>query len=146
MPDDLIINGQVSLPDTELEITTSRSSGPGGQHVNKTDTRVTVRWNLETSAQLSPSQRDRARRNLASRLTADGDLLVHCDTHRSQRRNRDDARQRLAALLRSALVPPKVRRKTRPSAASRRKRLENKRRRGDLKKSRGRRFNGSERE
>ena len=146
MPDDLIINGQVTIPDAELEITTSRSSGPGGQHVNKTDTRVTVRWNLEASTQLSEAQRDRARRNLESRLTADGDLLVHCDTHRSQRRNRDEALQRLAALLRAALVPPKFRRKTRPSAASRRKRLENKRRRGDIKQSRGKKYDGSERE
>jgi len=145
MPDDLIINGQVAIPDAELEVTTSRSSGPGGQHVNKTDTRVTVRWNLEASAALSETQRNRARRNLENRLTADGDLLVHCDTHRSQRRNRDEARQRLAALVRSALVPPKVRRKTRPSAASRRKRLENKRRRSDIKKSRGKKFDGSER-
>jgi ribosome-associated protein len=146
MPDDLIINNLVTIPDAELEITTSRSSGPGGQHVNKTDTRVSVRWNLEASAALSDMLRSRVRRNLESRLTESGDLLVHCDTHRSQRRNRDEALQRLAALVREALVPPKFRRKTRPSAASRRQRLENKRRRGDIKQSRGKKYDGSERE
>lgn len=141
---DLIVNDLVTIPEAELEITASRSSGPGGQHVNKTDTRISVRWNVKNSAVLTETLRKRLQVNLMTRLTDDRDLLVHCDTHRSQRRNRDEALQRLAALVRQALVPPKVRKRTRPTAASRRKRLEDKRRRSDVKKGRRQRFDGGD--
>jgi ribosome-associated protein len=137
MADDLIINDQLTLPAGELEITASRSSGPGGQHVNKTDTRIQVRWNLESSASLSDIQRSRLRRNLSTRLTEAGDLLIACDTNRSQRRNREEALQRLAALLREALIPPKPRKKTRPSRAAVEKRLQEKKQRSGVKKHRG---------
>jgi ribosome-associated protein len=137
MTDDLVINDQLTIPAGELEITASRSSGPGGQHVNKADTRIQVRWNVTGSAVLSDAQRGRLQRNLASRLTEQGDLLLACDTHRSQRRNREEALQRLAALVREALIPPKPRKKTRPSRAAAEKRLQEKKHRGQVKRSRG---------
>lgn len=137
MAENLVINDQLTLPEQELEITASRSSGPGGQHVNKTDTRIQVRWNVPESAVLTDNQRRLLTRNLSTRLTEAGDLLVVCDTHRSQRRNRDEARQRLAALVREALIPPKPRKKTRPSRASRERRLQDKKQRSVVKKGRG---------
>lgn len=137
MADDLIINDQLTIPAQELEITASRSSGPGGQHVNKTDTRIQVRWNLIESGCLNDLQRGRLKRNLATRMTESGDLLIACDTNRSQRRNREEALQRLAALVRDALIPPKPRKKTRPSRASREKRLQEKKQRSQIKKGRG---------
>jgi len=134
--DELIINSHVAIPLDELEITASRSSGPGGQHVNKSDTRIQVRWSVRDSRALTEEQRRRLEGGLLSRLTSVGDLIVACETHRSQRRNRMEAMQRLAAQVREALVPPRARKKTRPTAASRRKRLEDKRHRARRKKDR----------
>lgn len=138
MADDLVINARVTIPAVELEFTASRASGPGGQHVNTSDTRVQLRWNVPASAALSETQRQRLLAVLGPRLTEDGDLLLACATHRSQRRNRDEVAARLADLVRRALVPPRPRKPTRPTAASRLKRLEGKKRRGEVKRSRGR--------
>jgi ribosome-associated protein len=137
MPDDLVINDNLTIPENELEITASRSSGPGGQHVNKTDTRIQVRWNLVESSVLSDHQRALLQRNLSTRVTEYGDILLASDNHRSQRRNREEALQRLAALIREALIPPKPRKKTRPTRASREKRLQEKKQRSQVKKGRG---------
>lgn len=137
MSDDLLINSRVTIPGGELHYQASRSSGPGGQHVNTADTRIQVRWNVLESAALTPVQRQRVRSALASRLTEAGDLVLACDSHRSQRRNREEVTQRLAAMVRTALVPPKPRKQTRPTAASKKRRLEDKRRRSQLKKNRG---------
>lgn len=138
MADDLVINARLAIPAGELEFTASRSSGPGGQHVNTADTRVQLRWNVVDSQALTATQRDRLLTVLATRLTDGGDLLLACATHRSQRRNRDEVAARLADLVRRALVPPRPRRPTRPTAASRLKRIEGKKRRGEVKRSRGR--------
>lgn len=138
MADDLVINARVTIPAAELEFTASRASGPGGQHVNTADTRVQLRWNIPASQALSEAQRQRLLTTLASRLTEGGDLLLACATHRSQRRNRDEVAARLAELVRRALVPPRPRKPTRPTAASRVKRLEGKKRRSLVKRSRGR--------
>ncbi len=140
MADDLLINSKVTIPAAELEFTASRASGPGGQHVNTTDSRIQLRWNLETSQAITEPQRHRLRRVLASRLTDGGDLLLASETHRSQRRNREEVAQRLAALLREALIPPKPRRKTKPTRASRERRLQDKKKRADVKKGRSRKF------
>nr|MEE4269053.1 alternative ribosome rescue aminoacyl-tRNA hydrolase ArfB [Candidatus Krumholzibacteria bacterium] len=137
MADDLVINDNLTIPDGELEITASRSSGPGGQHVNKTDTRIQVRWNVRESPVLSDYQRRLLMKNLSPRVTEAGDLLIASDSHRSQKRNRDDALQRLAALLREALIPPKPRKKTRPSRAAKEKRLQEKKQRSQVKQKRG---------
>jgi ribosome-associated protein len=137
MADDLVINDNLTIPDGELEITASRSSGPGGQHVNKTDTRIQIRWNVRDSAVLSDHQRRLVLNNLSPRVTEAGDLLIASDSHRSQKRNREDALQRLAALVREALIPPKPRKKTRPSRAAKEKRLQEKKQRSQVKQKRG---------
>jgi ribosome-associated protein len=135
--EDLFINDRVTIPGSELEYAASRSSGPGGQHVNTADTRIQLRWNVEQTVALSEAQRARVRRFLAPRLTESGDLILASDQHRSQRRNREEVTRRLAALVREALVPPKPRRKTKPTRASKEKRLSEKKRRAEIKKGRG---------
>jgi ribosome-associated protein len=140
MSDDIIINDMVTIPSSELQYTASRSSGPGGQHVNKTDSRIQVRWNVPSTSALSDFLKQRVMKALATRLTDDGDLLLASDSNRSQRRNRDDVTQRLAALVREALVPPKPRRKTKPTRASRQKRLDEKKKRSDVKRQRGKKY------
>ena len=139
MADDLVINARVTIPGEELDYQASRASGPGGQHVNKADTRIQVRWNVTESRALGPIQRQRVLRALAARLTGAGEIVLASDTHRSQRRNREEVDRRLAQLVREALVPPKPRRRTRPTAASRRKRIEDKKRRSQRKRDRGKR-------
>ncbi len=104
---------QVEIPEAELRWRFSRSSGPGGQHVNTTDSRVSLSWDLEASAVLDETQRARARRRLAGDLV-DGVLTVHASEHRSQARNRDVARDRLAAIVRAAVAPPPPRRRPDP--------------------------------
>ncbi len=136
----LVINDKVQVPLSELVFTASRASGPGGQHVNTTDSRIQVRWNVLESDALTEAERTLIRKNLASRLTESGDLILASDTHRSQRRNREDVTQRLAALLREALIPPKPRKKTKPTRASREKRLDEKRKKSRTKENRGKKF------
>jgi len=136
MADDLIINDRITIPAAELSFTASRSSGPGGQHVNTTDSRIQVRWNLEASTVFTDPQKERLRRALQSRLTESGDLILASEAHRSQRRNREEVVQRLAALIRENLTPPKPRKKTRPTRASKERRLEDKKRRSKVKKGR----------
>jgi ribosome-associated protein len=136
----LVINDEVQVPLSELVYTASRSSGPGGQHVNTTDSRIQVRWNVLASSALSEAERAMVLKNLASRLTEAGDLILASDTHRSQRRNREEVTQRLAALVREALIPPKPRKKTKPTRASREKRLEEKRKKSRTKKGRGQKY------
>jgi ribosome-associated protein len=138
MADDLFVNDRVTIPGSELEYTASRSSGPGGQHVNTADTRIQLRWNVPGTAALTDAQKARVMKFLAPRLTEAGDLILASDQHRSQRRNREEVTQRLAALVREALVPPKPRKKTRPTRASKEKRLSDKKRRSEVKKGRGR--------
>lgn len=140
----LVINDKVEIPLNELVYTASRSSGPGGQHVNTSDTRIQVRWNAKESIALNDAERARVLKMLASRLTDAGDLTLASDSHRSQRRNREDVTQRLASLVREALIPPKPRKKTRPTRASREKRLDEKRRKSKAKKDRGKKYDGDD--
>ncbi len=137
MSDDLVINNGVTVPGAELTYTASRASGPGGQHVNTSDTRIQLRWNVAETRALTDAQRARVLRALASRLTDAGELILASGAHRSQLRNREEVRQRLAQMLREALVPPKPRKKTRPTAASKQRRLEQKKQRARIKKGRG---------
>jgi ribosome-associated protein len=123
------------VPDDELSWRFSRSSGPGGQHVNTTDTRVELSWALATSGALSKSQKDLVSERLKSRIT-DGVLTVVSSQYRSQHRNREAARVRLEELVAGALTPKKPRRATSPSRASVERRLQSKRQRGELKRSR----------
>jgi ribosome-associated protein len=121
------------LPAAELVERFSRSSGPGGQSVNTTDSRVELEFDIAASAALSEAQRQRALARLASRLV-DGRLVVVATEHRSQHRNRVAARERLAVILRAALVPPAPpRRPTKPSRGARERRLTDKRQRSQTK-------------
>lgn len=114
------------------------AGGPGGQNVNKVATAVQLRFNLEASAAFSDAQKARIRRALKSRLTAEGELVLFVQTHRSQPRNREEARERLVALLEKSLVVQKTRIPTRPSRASKERRLEGKAKRAQVKSGRGR--------
>lgn len=116
----------VTIPDSELGITFVRSSGPGGQNVNKVATAVQLRFDLEGSAALTPAVKQRLRILSGRRLTADGALLIVARTQRSQEQNRRAAEERLADLIRRALIAPKPRRPTEPSRAARERRLERK--------------------
>lgn len=120
----------------ELKYRTSRSSGPGGQHVNKTESRVELLWYPEASSCLSEQQKILVINRLAGRLSEEGLLILVCEKHRSQYRNRAELINRLMNLIQSSLVPPKKRRATRPSRASVEKRIRNKKIRGEIKKSR----------
>ncbi len=139
MPDDdLEVTGSVVLPARELYWRFSRSSGPGGQGVNTTDSRAELSFDLAASPSVPDHLRQRALARLAARLV-DGVLTISASEHRSQLRNRDAARDRLAATLRAAMAPdPPKRRPTRPSAGAKRRRLDAKTRRGQIKKLRGR--------
>ena len=137
MPGPLRIRGSVVIPEAELRWRFSRSSGPGGQSVNTTDSRVELSYDLAASAALGPTLKTRALRRLSGRLT-DGVLTVTASEHRSQLRNRKAAEIRLAGMLDQAIAPPpRVRRPTKPSRASVERRLAIKRRRGDTKRLRG---------
>ncbi|MCR4339361.1 MAG: aminoacyl-tRNA hydrolase [Gemmatimonadaceae bacterium] len=124
------------IPPGELTVRASRASGAGGQHVNKTSSRVEVVWNVASSRALSPEDRSWLLRKLASRLSADGSLRVVVSDTRSQLRNRDIAMERMAELVRAALVRPKKRKATKPSRAALRARVEAKKRRALTKKLR----------
>lgn len=132
----LHIQNGVIIPGHELEIQASLSGGPGGQHVNKTHSRITLRWHLESSESLSDSQRAYLRTRIANRITNAGFVLVHCDKHRQQRRNIQGAREQLKELIYNGLQRPKRRKPTRPTRSSQRKRVDTKKKRGDLKKNR----------
>lgn len=135
---DIQINRRYSLPRSELRFRASRSGGPGGQHVNTTSSRIQLSWDVAGSPSLSDRRRQLLLARLASRLDDRGVLQLTVDTHRSQHRNREEAVARLAALVGEALRPVKRRKATRPTAASKEKRLRQKKRRADVKKLRGR--------
>jgi ribosome-associated protein len=136
MEEPLVLEKDVVIPGSELWFTASRAGGPGGQHVNKTSTRVTLHWNLSETGALTPAQKRRAMTRLASRLTKDGVLQIHVDDSRSQKTNRELGRERLAGLVRAAIKPPKKRIPTKASKASKRRRLENKSRKSKIKRLR----------
>ncbi len=130
------IDDRVSIPDDEIAFKASRSSGPGGQNVNKVESRVTLLFDLDGTASLSEEQKLRVRARLASRINKEGVLRVVSQKHRTQAANRESARERFQGLLRDALAQRAARKPTRVSKAARQRRVEQKRRRAELKRRR----------
>jgi len=126
------------IPESELEFCFSRSSGPGGQNVNKTATKATLRWEVLRSASLPAAVRERFLRAYGSRVTRDGELLLHSQRTRDQARNVADCVEKLAEMLRSVARPRRARRPTRPGRGAVERRLTEKRRHGRAKRERGR--------
>lgn len=140
MAQDIYIQNGISIPEHELEISTSKSGGAGGQHVNKTETRITIRWNVLRTAALNEEQKALVLQNLQSRLTAEGDLIIHNSESRSQAQNKRMALANLAQELRQALYVPKKRTATRVSKAVKEKRFKEKTHRGHIKKMRSKKI------
>ncbi len=130
------ISATVALDDSELEERFVRSSGPGGQNVNKVSTAVELRFNLSANISIPPSAKARLEKLAGRRLTLDGILIIQADQFRTQEMNRSDARKRLAALIAEALIAPKPRLKTRPTRASKERRIKAKSVRSTVKKHR----------
>jgi ribosome-associated protein len=133
----LHITKDVALQDWELTESFMRASGPGGQNVNKVSSAVELRFEAATSPSLAPPVKTRLRRLAGRRWTTEGALVIQCDETRSQARNREIARDRLADLIKLALVPPKRRIPTRPTLGSKKRRLKAKKVRGEVKSLRG---------
>lgn len=136
MSEDLHVNRSLTIPGPELEFSFSPSGGPGGQHANKASTKAELVWNVERSAVLGPRQRERIKSKLRHRIDSNGNLRLASDTQRSQLRNRDEVRRRLAHLVADALIPAKQRVRTKPSRGAVERRLQDKKKRSDLKRNR----------
>ena len=136
MPDYLAITPRIAIPLDAIEITYVRSPGPGGQNVNKVSSAAQLRFDLMHSPALPEPVRQRAAALAGSRLTNDGEIVISASRHRTQQFNRDDALTRLAELIRAAATPPKPRRATRPTLASKRRRMDSKTKRGKIKQMR----------
>jgi ribosome-associated protein len=134
--DEVRVDERHAIPRAELVVRVSRAGGAGGQHVNKTSTRVEIVWAPGVSVALDDAERARVVERLAKRLDAEGRVRVVASDTRSQLRNRELAEERLAAIVREALVVERPRKKTRPSRAAREARLGEKKRRGDKKRER----------
>ena len=132
------VNEKITIPDDELLYKFSRSAGPGGQNVNKLNTRVTLLFHVTKSRALNDEQKHRITSNLSSRISEDGFLTVISQKHRTQNANRIAAQKRLEEVLASALVVKRVRKKTAVPYAARQRRLLHKRRRSEIKQMRRR--------
>jgi ribosome-associated protein len=132
----LEITSNIQIPEAELDEQFIRASGPGGQHVNKTASAVQLRFDVENSPSLPADVRRRLKKLAGSRLTKEGELILEASEHRSRAMNRTAARERLIRLIRRAAKPPIRRKKTRPTRASRERRLKNKRAQSEKKRRR----------
>jgi ribosome-associated protein len=132
------ITSAIAIAETEITESFVRASGPGGQNVNKLATAVQLRFDLVNSPSLPDDIKARLRDLAGSRVTEDGVLIIDSRRFRTQKRNREDAMERLVAIIRQAAQPPPIRYKTRPTLASKLRRLDSKRRGADIKRGRGR--------
>ena len=139
----LFVTAHLSLPHDELDVRATTGGGPGGQHVNRSATRIELRWipasSAALAAALTPAHRDRVLERLQPRLDGTGAMRLVAGEHRSQRRNRDAAMARLASIVRAALPDPVPRRATKPSRGAVARRLDEKKKRSSVKRERGRR-------
>src|ERR1043166_4790921 len=133
---DVVVTPRVVIPGGELAIAFARAGGPGGQNVNKVSTKVELRWNPTTTAALSDDDRAWVVERLRSRLTSDGELIVTSTATRDQLKNRDDATEKLALIVRTALHRRKPRKPPRPSRAAKRRRVADKRHHAEVKRNR----------
>jgi ribosome-associated protein len=132
----LVITPSLVITDDELEWKFIRASGPGGQNVNKVSSAVQLRFNLAVNFSIPMAARNRLRRLAGQKLLDDGTILFSARSERSQEQNRRAALERLAALIRDALIEPKIRRKTKPTKGSKERRIESKKHRGATKQGR----------
>ncbi|MDQ3419886.1 MAG: aminoacyl-tRNA hydrolase [Acidobacteriota bacterium] len=132
------VTPDIAIPESEISERFVRASGPGGQNVNKVSTAVELRFDPSQSAAIPSDARERLRVIAGSRMMADGVLVIDARRHRTQAQNREDARERLADLVRQALVKPRRRRATKPGKGAVERRIETKKRRSDTKRGRGR--------
>jgi ribosome-associated protein len=132
----LEVNNAISIPLDEFQFETSRSGGPGGQNVNKVNSKVQLRWTPSTSPSLPDPVRLRLLQSVANRLTREGELLIASTRTRDQGRNVDDCLDKLRTMILAAVHPPKPRRATRPTLGSKKRRVESKQRRSDTKRGR----------
>ncbi len=130
---------QKLVPESEISEQSSRSSGKGGQNVNKRSTKSEVRWNVENTAAFTPEEKEKIKQTLGNRINKEGDLIIVSQEERSWLQNKERAIERLNKLVRTALIPEKERKPTRPTAGSKERRLEEKKRIGEKKKSRSNR-------
>lgn len=136
----LPIKNGIVIPEHELEITASRSGGPGGQHVNKTSSRITVRWNVQKSQVFTDAQKQYLMERLACEITGEGDILVSNSTSRSQGQNKQLALDSLAQKIRKALHVPKKRMKVKIPKSATESRLHQKKKRSETKAMRSKKF------
>ena len=134
--EELPVNERMTIPADELRLAFSRSGGPGGQNVNKVETKVELRWNLPGSRALSAEDRDWLLGRLGPKLTSEGDLLITSSRTRDQMRNREDARAKLVRVLTAALERPKRRKRTKPGRAAVERRIDEKKQRSQVKERR----------
>lgn len=123
---ELVVTPRIRIPLAEFTFTYTRSSGPGGQNVNKVNSKAVLRWGVAQTESLPVDVKSRVLNKLGSQLTADGDLVVHSDRYRDQPRNREDCLSKIKALVKSVATPPKKRRPTKPSRAAKQRRLQSK--------------------